>query len=128
MLQQHIRRFLVAGSIGFVVDLAVMALLHHGAGVPPMQSRVLAFLAAILVTYVINARYTYEVRARDASFARYLLVQLAGAAINLGVFAWLVLKGGWLAEWPMVALAIGALIATFSNFALSRRFVFLRQW
>ena len=125
VLQQHIRRFLLVGSVGFVVDLAVMAVLFHGFSVDPLISRLAAFVCAVLITYVLNSRYTYEIRARDANFGRYLAVQIIGAAINLGVFAWLVV-GGLLEDRPMVALVCGAMLATFSNFALARRFVFLR--
>ncbi len=123
LLSTHVRRFLLVGSVGFIVDLAVLGVLVHVMYVDAIVSRFIAFISAITITYMGNARYTFEMRPAQARYGRYIAVQVFGAVINLGVYTWLILNG-LLTSYPMIALACGAMIATFSNFLLSRRYVF----
>lgn len=107
--------------------MGVLAGLLYGAGYNQTETqlllcRLLAFLAAIALTFVLNARYTFGARVRHASVTSYLVVQVLGAAINLGVYGALVL--GPLTGAPLVSMVIGSAAATISNFLLSRRFVY----
>ena len=122
-------RFLLVGAVGFALDMAVLAFLLYGAGYNESETQLLlcrlgAFLAAIALTFVLNARYTFGARVRHANVTGYLLIQAVGAGINLGVYALLVL--GPLTSLPLVSMIIGAAAATGSNFLLSRRFVYRR--
>ena len=49
-----------------------------------------AFLVAGWVSYVLHARFTFRVARGDASFARYVLVSLGGAALYTGALALLI--------------------------------------
>ncbi|MDZ7669991.1 MAG: GtrA family protein [Gammaproteobacteria bacterium] len=125
-LRHQLARFLVVGAAGFTVDMAVLAFLLYGLDYAAevgglLGSRVLSFLAAIAVTFLLNARYTFGASVRRAKLTRYLFVQGLGAAINLGTYTVLVL--GPLNR-PLIAMALGAALATVSNFLLVRRFVY----
>jgi putative flippase GtrA len=121
-------RYLQVGFAGFVADISVLAFLLY-----PMEfgttdaglvgSRVVSFLAAISVTFLLNAGYTFGASVRGSSFTGYVLIQTLGAAINLGTYTVLVLYGP-LTEAPLVALVIGSAAATTSNFFLVRKFVY----
>jgi len=120
-------RFLLVGAAGFALDMAVLAVLLYGAGYNESEMqllvcRLVAFLAAISLTFVLNARYTFGARVRQANVTGYLVIQTVGACINLGLYALLVL--GPLTSLPLVSMIIGSAAATGSNFLLSRRFVY----
>ena len=126
-IHRQLWRFLLVGAAGFGLDMGVLAGLLYGAGYNQTETqllvcRLLAFLAAIVLTFVLNARYTFGARVRHASVTSYLVVQVLGAAINLGVYSALVL--GPLTGAPLVSMVIGSAAATVSNFLLSRRFVY----
>ena len=121
-------RYLQVGLAGFIADISVLALLIYGldfgqTDVGLVVSRVISFLAAITVTYILNAGYTFGASVRESNFTGYVLIQSLGAAINLGTYTLLILFGP-LHEAPLVALAIGSAFATTSNFLLVRKFVY----
>lgn len=108
------------------MDVAVLAFLIYGldygqASGGLIGSRVASFVAAIAVTFMLNARYTFGASIRKAKLSRYVLIQALGAAINIGTYTVLVL--GPLAR-PLIAMAIGSAVATASNFVLVRQFVY----
>ncbi len=120
-------RFLLVGVAGFALDMGALAFLLYGAGYNQSEAqllvcRLVAFLAAISLTFVLNARYTFGARVRHARVTGYVLIQVLGAGINLGTYTLLVL--GPLTGLPLVAMVIGSAAATGSNFLLSRRFVY----
>lgn len=88
-----------------------------------MLSRVAAWLAAISLAYVLNARVTFGASIRHSRFVNYLFIQAVGAGINLGSFSLLVLAGP-LKDSPLFAMVIGNLLAVVNNFLLVRKFVY----
>ena len=92
-------RFGVVGGIGFVVDSAVlMAAIALGAG--PYGGRVLSYLAAATTTWALNRAWTFRGRGAGPAhrqWARFLLVNLVGFALNYGTYALL------LSNMPLVA-------------------------
>lgn len=127
-IRQQVFRYLQVGFAGFVADISVLALLIYGLDFGETDtglvvSRVISFLAAISVTFLLNAGYTFGASVRGSSFTGYVLIQSLGAAINLGTYTVLVLYGP-LNEAPLVALVIGSAAATSSNFFLVRKFVY----
>ena len=125
-LRRHLARFLQVGAVGFAVDAGLLWLLIYPFGLPPIQSRGISFVVTIAITFVLNAKYTFEVKARASSMTRYVLVQSLGAAINFLSYTWLVLYGP-LGQQPLLALCAGSFLATISNFVLIRQFVFVNQ-
>jgi putative flippase GtrA len=127
-IRRQIFRYLQVGFAGFIADISVLALLIYGmefgnTDTGLVGSRVVSFLAAISVTFLLNAGYTFGASVRGSSFTSYVLIQTLGAAINVGTYTVLVLYGS-LNDAPLVALVIGSAAATTSNFFLVRRFVY----
>jgi len=127
-IRHQLFRYLQVGLAGFVADVAVLALLIYGLDFGTtdtglVASRVVSFLAAISVTFLLNAGYTFGSSVRGSSFTVYLVIQCLGAAINLGTYTVLVLYGA-LNDSPLLALVIGSAAATASNFLLVRKFVY----
>jgi putative flippase GtrA len=116
----------MVGCAGFTVDVGVLALLLYGVGYGTesaglIGSRLVSFLAAIAVTFPLNARFTFRASIRRSRLIRYVVIQVCGAILNLGTYTVLVL--GPLGR-PLIALAIGSAVATVSNFVLVRRYVY----
>ncbi len=127
--RRQVFRYLQVGFAGFVTDVAVLSALIYGMSLGETEtglvgSRFVSFLAAVTVTFILNARYTFGASIRDSRFPIYVLVQSLGAAITLGSYTALVLYTS-LAQAPVVALIIGSAAATTSNFLLVRRFVYV---
>ena len=119
----HLRRFLQVGALGFAVDAGVLWLMIYQLDLHPIVARVISFLATICVTFALNATYTFKVAVADASMPRYALIQTIGAVINFVIYSLLVL-GGPIMEWPLLALIIGSIGAAIHNFVMMRKFVF----
>ncbi|MFT7652973.1 MAG: putative flippase GtrA [Limisphaerales bacterium] len=116
------RRFLVVGAFAYLVDVSAFWLLTEYLHYSSNTARLTAFVVTILVTYVLNGRYTFRVTLQRASLSRYVLVQLVGAVINLGVF-WLVLSSN-LGILPVICLTLGSLCGSTFNFITMRIWVF----
>ncbi|MEZ5559103.1 MAG: GtrA family protein [Pseudomonadales bacterium] len=126
-VKRQLWRFLQVGAIGFGVDMSVLASLLYGLGWNQttgqlLGTRLFAFLVAVSCTFVMHARYTFGASVRRANFTGYVLIQVLGAALSIGVYGILVL--GPLRHAPLVSMTLGAMTATASNFLLSRRFVY----
>ena len=86
--------FAVAGGIGFVIDFGVLMLaLKLGFG--PWLARALSFTLAVAATYLINATYTFQARhgIGPRSFGLYLSASFGGLALNVAIYAGLVVVG-----------------------------------
>lgn len=126
MIEQFLR-FGVVGTVGFVVDSAVLlGMMALGAG--PYGGRVVSYLVAASTTFALNRAWTFRSARRDAPVAaqwgRFVLLNLAGFAANYGTYAALVAGVPLVAAHPVLGVAAGSLAGMFINFGLSRRFVF----
>jgi putative flippase GtrA len=108
-------RFGVVGASGYVVNLAVFALLVHGAGIDYKLAAVGAFLVALSNNFIWNRLWTFRASEGHAGFqaARFCVVSLVAFAFDLVVLYALV-EGAGASEVPAQALAIAA--ATPLNF------------
>ena len=87
-LHRQLSRFLIVGAAGFGVDISVMSALVYGldfAGTDTelIGSRVIAWVAAISLTYFLNAHFTFGASIRHSRFINYVVIQTVGACINL---------------------------------------------
>jgi putative flippase GtrA len=125
---RELARFAIVGAIGFSVDAGVLHLLVAKAGWSPFAARALSFPPALTSTFLLNRAWTFKSLRIPAvqAYGAYTLIQIAGALINLAVFALCVLLVPVLYQWPLIALAIGAVASLLVNFAASRRLVFGR--
>lgn len=122
-----LRRFILVGTLGFLIDGGILQLLSAGAGWTPLAARCIAFPVAVTVTWWVNRVWSFRAgRARSAGrqYAAYLMVQILGLAINFTAFALLIEASAWLRLWPIVALGIGSVLAMAATYLLSRQFVF----
>lgn len=120
--------FVAVGCVGFAVDAGGYYLFADTVGLPPLLARLLAFVPATVVTWVLNRSLSFSRvgqarRGLGAQYLRYVAVQSLGIAVSFGVFY--VALYSWPMP-PMLALALGSLAAMVLNFAGSRLFVFSR--
>jgi putative flippase GtrA len=119
-------QFGVVGTIGFVVDTAV---LYGGLalGLGLYGGRALSYVAAATTTWALNRAWTFR-SADQAPAARqwavFVLVNLLGFACNYGTYALLVAFVPLVAAHPVLGVAAGSLAGMVGNFVLSRRYVF----
>ena len=102
-------RFGLVGGIGFVVNVAVYALLVHGAGFEYRVASVAAWLVAVLNNFVLNRHWTFDAREGRAHHqaARFLLVSLLAEVVSLLLLTLFVEAAG-LPKVPAQALAVAA--------------------
>jgi putative flippase GtrA len=103
--------FVLAGSMAFLVDSAVLMALTRVVGLPVLGARLLAIATAMVVSWLINRSITFPVRARPglAEFARFAAVAWSAAVMNYAVFAVLVFLIP--ALHPVAAIGIASLCA-----------------
>lgn len=123
-------RFVIVGGVGFVVDASVLTCLVHFFDGGLYTSRGVSFSLAVSVTWYMNRCWTFGVSENSKKaqeYARYFVVQLLGALINLGVYAACIESSEFMARLPIIPLAIGAAVALFFNYFLSKYFVFVKR-
>jgi putative flippase GtrA len=118
-------QFGVVGAAGYVVNLAVFAVLTLALDVQHILAAVLAFCVAVTNNFLWNRLWTFRESAEGghAGFqaTRFFAVSLGGLAVNLGVLALLVdLLGA--PELPAQAVAVA--VATPVNFIGNKLWTF----
>lgn len=126
MIEQFLR-FGVVGTVGFVVDAAVL-LGMMALGLGPYGGRIVSYLAAASTTFALNRAWTFREARRDAPIAaqwgRFVLLNLIGFAVNYGTYAALIATSPLVAAHPVLGVAAGSIAGMFVNFGISRSFVF----
>ncbi|MCC6792176.1 MAG: GtrA family protein [Thermomicrobiales bacterium] len=115
-------KFLIVGTGGYVVNLAVFALLH-AAGIPYVAAAIASYLVSNALMYLGNRYVTFRL-GHDGfwlAYARHVLVGGVVAGLNAAILALLVEQGG-LDE--TLGLAISLLIVTPAAFLLNKRWTF----
>lgn len=109
-------RFSLVGASGYVINLAVFALVVHGLGLDYRLAACVAFAVAVSNNFMLNRHWTFRARGGHAGFqaARFFAVSLVAFAFNLAVLELLVAVAG-LPHLPAQAVAI--ITATPLNFA-----------
>ena len=119
-------RFGVVGTVGFVVDTAVLyAGLALGLGL--YGGRAVSYLVAATTTWALNRLWTFRGRGNGPvhrQWALFLVVNLIGFAMNYGTYAALIAFVPMVAAHPVLGVAAGAIAGMFGNFVLSRQLVF----
>ncbi|HEU4979317.1 MAG TPA: GtrA family protein [Solirubrobacteraceae bacterium] len=107
-------RFALVGASGYVVNLAVFALVVHGLGADYRLGAAAAFAVAVTNNFAWNRRWTFDARDGHAGFqaARFLIVSGLAFAVSLGVLQLLV-AGAAMPKLPAQATAI-AVVTPFS--------------
>ena len=130
-------RFAVAGAIGFGVDAGLLLAFTSLLGWPALLARLASFAIAVACTWAINRAWTFRPSVLSggqtsaagvgAEFAAYGAVQLAGFAVNYGVYALVVTLIGRAPVQLMIATACGSAVGLAVNYLGARRLVFRRS-
>ena len=122
----RLRRFIVAGGMGFLADAAMLALLVHTLLLNPFAARLLSIGFALAVTWLINRTMTFGPSRRHVAIegVRYGGVGIGTSLVNYGVYSALIAAMPALP--PFIALAAGSTVALVLSFLGYSRLVFDR--
>jgi putative flippase GtrA len=116
--------FVVAGTLGFLADAGMLALLLTTTPLGPFSARIIAILFALCVTWIFNRSLTFG-RSRYPLLtegARYGSVGLLSALVNYAIYATALLIVPSLH--PLLAVVIASIGAMAFSWAGYSRFVF----
>ena len=124
------RQFLsfgVIGTLGFIVDASLLVLFNKLLGFDLFSSRLVSFSGAVTTTWYLNRKLTFTDR-KDRHVMHewlfYTILNGIGGLINFAIFMLLVFQNEFLADNPILPLAIASVIAMVFNFTVSKYLVF----
>lgn len=121
-------RFAVVGSVGFVVDAAILTFIANVAGMGVYLPRLISFPVALLCTWQLNRIWTFPGAAdqkRLSQYGRYAAVQITGALLNLAIYALVIFFGpDWFGNFVGIPLAIASGTAMVFNYFGARYWAF----
>ena len=122
--------FCIVGTIGFVVDVAILHALAPWLGW--YGGRVLSFLGAATATWALNRAFTFSAQAAAARYSawqqywRYMVAMLGGALVNYLAYTLTLLWSN--ASWaPTLGVALGSIAGLAVNFISARKVAFSTQ-
>lgn len=116
-------RFLIVGSIGFIVDAGTLWIANTNFGLNPYLARLISFSTALMITWILNNHVTFKSHEKRGKkhFAAYICVQGSSFCLNYFVYSSLI----WLELYdPISSLAIASIIAMFFSFTAMNIWVF----
>jgi putative flippase GtrA len=118
-------KFMVVGTIGFVVDFGTLNLLVLLVGLPVLIANTISFSLAVISNYTWNRFWTYpDSRSKRirSQLIQFVVVNVAGLGINTLVLATLTpVFTGMIGELGYnIAKAIATVIVLFWNFFINR--------
>ena len=124
LLMQFLR-FGVVGGGGFVVDTAVVYAVKGMLGL--YWAGAIAYPVAATFTWIANRLWTFRGQGSGSvhrQWAIFLATNLLGFVLNRGTYFALVATSPFVAAYPVIAVAAGAVAGMFLNFHLARSVVF----
>lgn len=120
-----ILKFGIVGSVGFLVETAIILFIKNEYPALFLYSRAFSFPPAVLATWLLNRVWTFSSDgSKGKEFARYFIVQSIGAGINFFVYYVLLATFIVFYEFPVLALAVASGVAMIFNYFASKVFVF----
>ncbi|MBV6396098.1 MAG: hypothetical protein HFACDABA_01686 [Anaerolineales bacterium] len=123
-------RFLAVGALGTLLDFGLLAALKF-AGLPTLLANSISFTAGVSNNFTWNSRWTFADRGDEkwqARFLQFLLVSLAGLALNNAIVLLIESPLGALIQNPDLGYAPAKIIATgvvvFWNYFANRNWTF----
>jgi putative flippase GtrA len=115
-------QFGVVGASGYLVNLAVFAVLNGPLGIHYIAAAILSFCVAVMNNFWWNRHWTFDAKHAHAGFqaARFFTVSVLALVVNL--IALKLLVGGGMSELP--AQAISVAIAMPFNFVGNKLWTF----
>lgn len=126
----HILLFAFVGSVGFVVDAAIFALLFELLEITALKARIIAFICAATTTWIGNRVLTFRHRVRTSrlmQWKKFMVASCFSALPNLLVFKVSLELLPKTQFAPYIALILGVLTGMLSNYTLSSRWVFVAK-
>ena len=128
LLRYRFVRFSIVGGVGFVIEATLLTYFATVPGIGAIKGRAISFPIAVVTTWWLNRTLTFQsTNNPHRESLRYFLVQMLGAAANLGVFFALVSVFFSLRSIPAVPLFIAAIFGLLVNFTLSKKYVFAQH-
>lgn len=123
-LWRQIWRFGLVGVVGYIVNAGLVEALVQDMG--PIKAQMLAFPAAVTVTWWLNRQFTFGASAHRVhhEWLRYVLANMLGWGANNGCYFWMVFSVPLAYQHPAIAVAVGSLAGMILNFSASRLIVF----
>lgn len=112
-------KFSVVGSIGFIIDASILLLLINILDVNIVFSRLISFLVAVFITWILNRNFTFfkkEESKKKKEYSLYLIIQTVGAMLNYFIFIFLIQYNNFFEDYLIISLAISSIITMFFNF------------
>ena len=118
----QLMQFGVVGVSGYLINLAVFAVVNGALDIHYIASAILAFCVAVTSNFWWNRHWTFDARQGHAGFqaARFFTVSVLALVINL--IALKLLVGGGMSELPAQAIAVA--IAMPFNFVGNKLWTF----
>ena len=128
-LRSQLVRFCIAGAIAFVVDAGIVQALVGWQGWNPYGARVVSYLCAATTAWWLNRHYTFGAGddPMHHEWVKYLLVNIAGGAVNYAAYAALVHGSDAVRAWPWIGVAVGSAAGLIVNFGFNKWLVFRRR-
>jgi len=127
MLPKGFAAFVLVGGVGFLIDALVLQLVIYYGGLDPYTARFTTFPIPIFVTWLLNRRYTFRdhnTSNKTKEYATYFLVQVCGLAFNFSAYSIAVYSSPFIAQYPIIAQAMGSIAAMLFNFYAAKRYAF----
>lgn len=122
-------RYSTVGALGFAVDGTLLYVLIMLGG-DPYWARLCSFAVAVTVTWRLHRVWTFRTRAipgMEREYLSYFGVQILGALTNYACYAAILGSIAPTAANALLALAVGAVLGLFVNYAGARWLVFKRR-
>lgn len=124
VLARQAIRFAIVGVAATATHVAVAVAAVEAATVRPIWANLIAFGAALFVSYLGNHRWTFgRARAHGRHFPRFAVVAVSGLAFNQAIMWGLAERAG---TDYRIALAVVVLVVPALTFVLSKLWVFGR--
>lgn len=118
-------KFCIVGTVGFLTEALIIHLVKVIYPDFLLYVKFISFPAALAVTWLLNRVFVFESsNSKIKEVSKYALVQTFGAILNIMVYTLLLLLSDFFVGYPVLALAAGSAVALFSNYYLSKYWVF----
>ena len=118
-------KFCIVGTVGFLTEALIIHLVKVIYPDFLLYVRFISFPAALALTWLLNRVFVFESgNSKIKEVSKYALVQTFGAVLNIMVYTLLLLLSDFFVGYPVLALAAGSAVALFSNYYLSKYWVF----